>query len=107
MPAIPTPHTDGNWRWAMASDATVAQPWRTPARALGEPLCLIGDSGRGKSHLLIALGTEAPMNGFRVLATTLVNKLVEAADEKQGGRPRRAKRPVAIVVSRKQRSAVY
>ncbi len=44
----------------------------------GEPLCLIGDSGTGKSHLLIALGTEAAMAGFRVryvLATKLVNEL--------------------------------
>jgi DNA replication protein DnaC len=52
----------------------------------GEPLCLIGDSGTGKSHLLIALGTEAAMKGFRVrytLATKLVNELVEAADDKQ------------------------
>ncbi|MGP4019242.1 ATP-binding protein [Saccharopolyspora sp. 5N708] len=51
----------------------------------GEPLCLIGDSGTGKSHLLIALGTEAAMAGFRVrytLAAKLVNELVEAADEK-------------------------
>ncbi|MFH9008580.1 IS21-like element helper ATPase IstB [Streptomyces afghaniensis] len=51
-----------------------------------EPLCLIGDSGTGKSHLLIALGTEAALHGFRVryvLATKLVNELVEAADEKQ------------------------
>ncbi|MEH0111430.1 IS21-like element helper ATPase IstB [Tersicoccus sp. MR15.9] len=50
----------------------------------GQPLCLIGDSGTGKSHLLIALGTEAAMNGHRVkytLATRLVNELVEAADE--------------------------
>ncbi|MGH4025057.1 MAG: IS21-like element helper ATPase IstB [Pseudonocardiaceae bacterium] len=50
----------------------------------GLPLCLIGDSGTGKSHLLIALGTEAAMAGFRVrytLATKLVNELVEAADE--------------------------
>jgi DNA replication protein DnaC len=47
---------------------------------------LIGDSGTGKSHLLIALGTEAAMAGFRVryvLAANLVNELVEAADEKQ------------------------
>jgi RecA-family ATPase len=29
----------------------------------GLPLCLIGDSGTGKSHLLIALGTEAAMGG--------------------------------------------
>lgn len=52
----------------------------------GQPLCLIGDSGTGKSHLLIALGTEAATAGFRVkytLATKLVNELVEAADEKQ------------------------
>jgi DNA replication protein DnaC len=52
----------------------------------GLPLCLIGDSGTGTSHLLIALGTEAAMAGFRVkyvLATKLVNELVEAADEKQ------------------------
>ncbi|TDP31409.1 IS21-like element helper ATPase IstB [Nocardia ignorata] len=49
------------------------------------PLYLIGDSGTGKSHLLIALGTEAAMQGFRVkytLATKLVNELVEAADDK-------------------------
>lgn len=48
-------------------------------------MALIGDSGTGKSHLLIALGTEAAMTGFRVkyvLATKLVNELVEAADEK-------------------------
>jgi DNA replication protein DnaC len=36
--------------------------------------------------MLIALGTEAAMKGYRVcytLATKLVNELVEAADEKQ------------------------
>jgi DNA replication protein DnaC len=52
----------------------------------GHPLCLIGDSGTGKSHLLIALGTEAAMAGYRVkytLATKLVNELVEAADDLQ------------------------
>ena len=51
----------------------------------GDPLCLIGDSGTGKSHLLIALGTAAAMKGYRVkytLATRLVNELVEAADDK-------------------------
>ncbi len=50
------------------------------------PLCLIGDSGTGESHLPIALGTEAAMAGYRVkyvLATKLGNELVEAADEKQ------------------------
>ena len=52
----------------------------------GDPLCLIGDSGTGKSHLLIGLGTAAAERGYRVkftLATKLVNELVEAADEKQ------------------------
>ena len=52
----------------------------------GEPLCLIGDSGTGKSHLLIGLGTAAAQQGYRVryaLATKLVNELVEAADERQ------------------------
>lgn len=51
----------------------------------GEPLCLIGDSGTGKSHLLIGLGTAAAEQGHRVrytLATRLVNELVEAADDK-------------------------
>jgi DNA replication protein DnaC len=52
----------------------------------GQPLCLIGDSGTGKSHLLIGLGAEAAMAGFRVryvLAAKLVNELAEAADDKQ------------------------
>lgn len=52
----------------------------------GQPLCLIGDSGTGKSHLLIALGTAAAEQGYRVrytLTSKLVNELVEAADEKQ------------------------
>lgn len=56
----------------------------------GLPLCLIGDSGTGKSHLLIALGTKAAMHEYRVkyvLATKLVNELVEAADEKLLARP--------------------
>lgn len=51
-----------------------------------QPLCLIGDSGTGKSHMLIALGTEAAIQGYRVryvLATKPVNELAEAADEKQ------------------------
>ncbi|MGH3096709.1 MAG: IS21-like element helper ATPase IstB [Streptosporangiales bacterium] len=52
----------------------------------GHPLCLIGDSGTGKTHLLIALGTAAAEAGYRVrytLASKLVNELVEAADDKQ------------------------
>lgn len=52
----------------------------------GHPLCLIGDSGTGKTHLLIALGTLAAEAGYRVrytLASKLVNELAEAADERQ------------------------
>jgi DNA replication protein DnaC len=51
----------------------------------GQPLCLVGDSGTGKSHLLIGLGTAAAENGYRVRYTTaaaLVNELAEAADER-------------------------
>jgi DNA replication protein DnaC len=47
---------------------------------------LIGDSGTGKTHLLIGLGTAAAQQGFRVrdaLATKLANELVEATDERQ------------------------
>ena len=52
----------------------------------GQPLCLIGDSGTGKSHLLIGLGTAAAEAGFRVrytLAAKLVNELAEAAGDRQ------------------------
>ena len=52
----------------------------------GEPVVLLGDSGTGKSHLLIALGTAAAMAGFRVrytLASKLANELAEAADDRQ------------------------
>lgn len=51
----------------------------------GSPLCLIGDSGTGKSHLLIGLGTAAAEAGYRVryvLASRLVNELAEAEDDK-------------------------
>ena len=53
--------------------------------AAGQPCCLIGDSGTGKSHLLIGLGTAAAETGYRVKYTTaaaLVNELAEAADDK-------------------------
>jgi DNA replication protein DnaC len=50
----------------------------------GTPVCLIGDSGTGKSHLLIGAGVAAAEAGRRVRYTTcaaLVNELAEAADE--------------------------
>ncbi|MGH9060424.1 MAG: IS21-like element helper ATPase IstB, partial [Acidimicrobiales bacterium] len=51
----------------------------------GEPVVLIGDSGTGKSHLLIGLGVAACEAGRRVRYVTcagLVNELAEAADER-------------------------
>ena len=52
----------------------------------GEPVVLLGDSGTGKTHLLIALGLAACEQGRRVRYVTcahLVNELVEAADDRQ------------------------
>jgi len=51
----------------------------------GAPLCLIGDSGTGKSHLLIGTGIAACEAGRRVRYVTcaaLVNELAEAADDR-------------------------
>jgi DNA replication protein DnaC len=51
----------------------------------GTPVVLIGDSGTGKSHLLIGLGVAACDAGRRVRYVTcaqLVNELAEAADER-------------------------
>ncbi|HET9600951.1 MAG TPA: IS21-like element helper ATPase IstB [Acidimicrobiales bacterium] len=52
----------------------------------GDPVVLLGDSGTGKTHLLIALGVAACEQGRRVRYATcaqLVNELVEAADERR------------------------
>jgi len=52
----------------------------------GEPVVLLGDSGTGKSHLLIGLGVAACEQGRAVrylTAAQLVNELVEAADERR------------------------
>jgi len=52
----------------------------------GQPLVLLGDSGTGKTHLLIGLGLAACEQGRRVrYATTaqLVNELAEAAGQRQ------------------------
>src|SRR5262245_10092870 len=51
----------------------------------GEPIVLLGDSGTGKSHLLIGLGVAACEQGRSVRYSTtaqLVNELVEAADDR-------------------------
>jgi len=50
----------------------------------GEPVVMLGDSGTGKTHLLIGLGLAACEQGRRVRYVTtaqLVNELVEAADQ--------------------------
>jgi DNA replication protein DnaC len=50
----------------------------------GTPVCLIGNSGTGKSHLLIGTGIAACEAGRRVRYVTcaaLVNELAEAADD--------------------------
>jgi hypothetical protein len=55
----------------------------------GEPVVLLGDSGTGKSHLLIGLGMAACDQGRSVryiTAAALVNELVEAADERTRSR---------------------
>lgn len=53
--------------------------------AKGEPVVLLGDSGTGKTHLLIGLGLAACEQGRRVRYVTtaaLVNELAEAADQR-------------------------
>jgi DNA replication protein DnaC len=50
----------------------------------GTPVCLIGDSGTGKSHLLVGTGVAACEAGRRVRYVTcagLVNELAEAIDD--------------------------
>lgn len=52
----------------------------------GEPVVLLGDSGTGKTHVLIGLGIAAAEAGRRVryvTTTALVNELAEAADDRQ------------------------
>lgn len=51
----------------------------------GEPVVLLGDSGTGKTHILIGLGLAAAEQGRRVRYVTaagLANELAEAADER-------------------------
>jgi DNA replication protein DnaC len=52
----------------------------------GDPVVLLGDSGTGKSHLLIGLGLAACEQGKRVryvTAAQLANELAEAADDRK------------------------
>ena len=52
----------------------------------GDPVVLLGDSGTGRSHLLVGLGIAACEQGRRVRYVTcaqLVDELVEAADDRR------------------------
>lgn len=52
----------------------------------GEPVVILGDSGTGKSHLLLGLGLAACEQGRSVRYVTcasLANELAEAADERR------------------------
>ncbi len=86
--AFPRPKRIEDFDFAANPDvpaALIATLARSAWVAAGQPCCLIGDSGTGKSHLLIGLGAAAAENGYRVKYTTaaaLVNELVEAADDK-------------------------
>lgn len=52
----------------------------------GLPLRVIGGSGTGKSHLLIALGIEAAKAGFRVRYTSAAMLLARLTEAAEGGR---------------------
>jgi DNA replication protein DnaC len=70
---------------ASIAPATLAHLATGAYLTAGEPVVLLGDSGTGKSHLLIGLGVAACEQGRSVRYTTtaqLVNELVEAADER-------------------------
>ncbi len=67
------------------TEATVAALGAGAFIERGDPVVLLGDSGTGKSHLLIGTGMAAADSGRRVRYTTaaaLVNELVEASDER-------------------------
>ena len=88
-PASPAPN---GWRTSTSTPTPTINPATINTLATGgwvaagAPLCLIGDSGTGKTHLLIGLGTAAAEAGYRVryvLASRLVNELAEAANDHQ------------------------
>ena len=74
------------WRRRPPSTRPCSPRWSAASGSpQGEPVVLLGDSGTGKSHLLIGLGMAACQRGLRVRYTTaaqLVNELAEAADER-------------------------
>jgi DNA replication protein DnaC len=67
------------------NDATVATLAAGTWIDTGQPVVLLGDSGTGKTHLLIGTGIAAAEQGRRVRYVTcarLVNELAEAADDR-------------------------
>ncbi len=70
----------------LVAPATIAMLRAGSFIGRGEPVVLLGDSGTGKSHLLIGLGVAACEKGHSVRYVTcaqLVNELAEAADERR------------------------
>ena len=68
------------------ADATIATLAAGTWIDTGQPVVFLGDSGTGKTHLLIGTGLAACEAGRRVRYATcaaLVNELVEAADEQR------------------------
>src|SRR5664279_3421055 len=93
--------------------ATLAQLAEGAWITAGEPVVLLGDSGTGKTHLLIALGTAAAEAGRRVRYVTtaaLVNELAEAADSKPlsrvVGRYSRLDLLFQIITAREERASI-
>ncbi len=58
----------------------------SPGFGRREKVLALGNSGTGKTHIGLALGPAACLQGFRVRFTTaaaLVHELIEARDEKR------------------------
>ena len=86
LPAHQTPRRLRPRRRPIVNPATIATLASGAYLAAGEPVVLLGESGTGKSHLLIGLGIAACEQGRRVryvTAAQLVNELAEAADERR------------------------
>jgi len=80
---------DFDYTHSPITPATIANLATGNYLTTGDPVVLLGDSGTGKTHLLIALGYAACEQGRRVRYTTcaqLANELAEAADEQRLGR---------------------
>ena len=78
--------SDFNVAASAVPPATIATLETCDYLARAEPVVLLGDSGTGKSHLLIGLGMAACERGASVRYVTcaqLVNELAEAANDQR------------------------